>query len=234
MSDSGTEYSSVYSYDTDAEYDEQIPVIQSDDNEEVPDDTVFPTTCCISLRFCLRDGVRKDGTVTVVVPAHSFVRFLISTPLKRTGELELQLEGNLGADLSRLEITLSRRNSSNYYQMDRQNYCALTQEAVLNYLKSSSSIQKNHHRFLLHDRIGMKITRNGDLEMFISGKSQGTVAEAIYKLGRNVSYYAVLNVPPGLSLNLTAGGKSLLIAIFFSETSYICPIRVSNLWYRHR
>lgn len=44
------------------------------------------------------------------------------------------------------------------------------------------------------------------LNFFIDGKSQGIVAEAVYKLGHN---RPSMRVPLGLVLRLTAGSKSI-------------------------
>ena len=221
MSDSETDY---YSYDTDAEYDKRIQSINEEGSEEVlisavSANNIFPVTSCASLRFRLLDGVSEDGVVAYVPKSDvnsSSTYFSISTPMKRTGELEVQLEGSGGTDLSLLEISLNRRKSRNYHTDYRYRVCTLTQGAVLNYLKQPPSIQESHHIFLLHDRVGIKITRNGAVEMFANGKSQGIVAEAVYKLGHNISYYPVMHVPPGLVLTLTAGGKSLLIITYTS------------------
>ena len=218
LSDSGTESSSGYSYDTDAEYDMRMQSVEEEISEEVikeeftcslSDDNIFPTTSATSLRFCLRRNCSEDGLVSNIV-THKSTYFIVSPPLKRTGELEMQLEGNHDTNqLLSFEISLSRRRSSNYYQEKyRFSSCILARGAVLNYLRRPASIQKNHHMFLVHDRIGINITRSGALEIFINGKSQGIVDEAVYKLGQNVSYYAVMYLPPGFQLKLTAGGKS--------------------------
>ena len=214
LSDSETQSSSVYSYDTDEEYDKRMQSVNEEDSEEesissVPTDNmhVFPTTSSISLRFCIRDDVHEGQTVT---GAYTYKRniFMVSTPMKRTGELEVQLEGSRGTTCNLLEISLSRRKSSNYYQqfMWRSGTFTLLQGAVLNYLKKPASIQRTHHIFLLYDRVGIKITRSGTLEIFINGRSEGIMADAVYKLGHNISYYPFMRVPGGVVLRLTAGG----------------------------
>ena len=216
LSDSGTDFDSVYSYDTDAECDERMQSINKVGNGDseasaAPADNIFPISSYISLRFHLSSGVCEDGTIAYVPSKYDSVNskstnFRTSTPMKRTGELEMQLEGS-GADLSLLEISLKRTKLTDHdYTNYRYRVCTLTQEAVLNYLKKPASIQKSHYTFALNNRLGIKITRNGALEFFIDGNSRGIVAEAIYKLGHSISYYPSMHVPPGLALRLTAGG----------------------------
>ena len=175
-----------------------------------PVDNISPVSTYTSLRFHLRDGVSEDGVVAYVpkydIANYKFTNyFRISTPIKRTGELEMQVEGSGGTDLSRLEITLNRAKSGDYHRMSI--VCTLTQELVIDYSKGSTPTPKTHNIFLLNNRLGMKITRRGDLEFFIDGMSQGIVAEAAYKLGcNNISYCPSLLGPPGLALRITAGG----------------------------
>jgi hypothetical protein len=185
-----------------------------------PAGNVFPISSYTSLRFRLRDGVGEDGIVANV-PKYDIVNsrytnyFCISTPMKRTGELEMQLEGSGGTDLSQLEILLNRAKSRNYHHSNMSIVCTLTQEAVVISSKKITVTQKTPKIFLLNNRLGMKITRRGTLEFFLNGKSQGVVAEAVYKLGHSISYCPSMRVPPGLSLRLTAGSKFILYTSFF-------------------
>jgi hypothetical protein len=208
----------------DAEYDDRMQQsINSDsDNSEVsaaPVDNIFPISSYSSLRFNLKDRyvyVDKDGLVAVANLNSTY--FSISTPIKRTGELEVQLEGSDHGsgdlDLSLFEILLKREKSRDNHTNFTYRSCTITQEAVLNCLKTPASIQKIHKTFLLNNRLGIKITRSGDLEFFIDGKSQGIVAEAVYKLGHDIiSYYPVVRVPyryRRIAVRITAGGKSIL------------------------
>lgn len=60
---------SVYSYDTDAEYDDRMESIYKESNEisVAPVDNVFPISSYTSLRFHLNQyGVGEDGTVAYV------------------------------------------------------------------------------------------------------------------------------------------------------------------------
>ena len=168
LSDSGTDFDSVYSYDTDAECDERMQSINKVGNGDseasvAPADNIFPISSYISLRFHLRGGVCEDGTIAYVPSKHDSVNsrprstnFRISTPMKRTGELEMQLEGS-GADLRLLEISLKRTKLTDHNTDYRYRVCTLTQEAVLNYLKKPASIQKSHYTFALNDRLGIKM-----------------------------------------------------------------------------
>ena len=212
LSDS-TDYGSVYSCDTDEEYDDRIESIYKESSEVsmAPIDNVFPISSYTSLRFCLGDGVGEDGIVASVpmYPKISYRYFGISAPMKRTGELEMRLEGSGGTDLSEFEIRLHQKKSTMSGPDVYSVLCCLTRELVENRLKRPQSVQNIRNIIVLSNRLGIKITKNGDLEYFIDGKRQGIVAEAVYNLGCNISYDPAIYIPPGLTLRITAGGKSL-------------------------
>ena len=183
-----------------------------------PVDSEFPISSYTSLRFRSDNGVGEDGVVACVPrPYHlnSLGHFNISTPMKRTGELEMLLElaeGSVDADISRLEIVLERVKPR--LSMHRI-VCVLTQEAVKIHSKKTESTQETRDAILLNNRLGIKITRTGALEVFINGQNQGIVAQDFYKLGCDISYYASMLVPPGLALRLTAGGKFIPTINYF-------------------
>ena len=222
-----------YSYDIDAEYDinnekqkytEEVDEAGSNDFSDICH-VRFPSLSCMSLRFLYKtpDGVTATSPLAGAAP-----RFRM-TPIKRTGEVELQLEINVGDSPKDIEIGLERCAGRLYsseaefsYSTDplHESSCIFSvYGAVFNSLKRNMSMNINYPQgklMLSQDecRIGLKITRDGALEFFVNGQSQGIAAEAVYKLGRNMVYhpvtlyYPILWLPQGDNKAvLTAGGK---------------------------
>ena len=228
---SDSETSSVYSNDRDVEYQEQL---QPSDEEvhaaEADYDssyTMFPSSSSVNLRFLYRT---PDG-ISIISPQKEegiSPRFRI-TPLRRTGEVELQIEMKAGASFKDIEIGLERctkhtldESSTSVqflYPSDQftESSCIFSIcGAVFNYLKRNSSVDISYSqdKFSLLkgvNQIGLKLTRDGALEFFMNGQSQGIAAEGVYKLGRNVFnhpstvYYPMLWLPFG-------NNKAVLIA----------------------
>ena len=241
LSDSDTDHSGVYSYDIDAEYDEQVQpsnkevyVAEGDGvtayYHESSSIGFFPSLFSTNLRFLFGspDGVRIISQLEGVAP-----RFRM-TPLRRTGEVELQIEMKAGVSSRNVEIGLERCTQPSYedksyseaeslYSIDRlyESSCTfLLCGAVFNYLKRNASVNISYSqdKFSLSqgvNRIGLKITRDGALEFFVNGQSLGIAAQAIYKLGRNTVdhpttfYYPILWLPLGNNkATLIAGGNT--------------------------
>ena len=200
LSDSETDQSSIYSYDEDAEYNDQIqsrpsdremPAAggTSDRTHVVESSSTFPSLSSTNLRFL-------SGVVSVIsTPLSQSPRFQM-TPLRRTGEVEIQIEMNTryGASLKDIEIGLERcaqRHTDSEDQFLSESSCMfLVCGAVFNSLKRNALVNISYAQdklSLLQDisRIGLKITRDGALEFFVNGHSLGIAAEAVYKLGWN-------------------------------------------------
>lgn len=225
-----------YSNDPDAQYyyDEQKQTL----GEEVDGDSDyrcirFPSSSSdsIAVRFLYKS---PDG-VTVVSPLAGVAPRFRMTPIKRTGEVELQLEINVGDNPKDIEIGLERCTERLYRSEVRfsnstdplyESSCIFSAYGVVfNSLQRNMSTNINYPqgdcKLALSqgvNRIGLKITRDGSLEFFVNGQSQGIAAEAVYKLGRNAIYhpttvyYPILWLPQGNNKAvLIAGGKILII-----------------------
>ena len=233
LSDSDTDQSSVYSYDVDAEYDEQVQpsnkevyVAEGDGVRPLESSSTFPSLSSIKLTFLFDtpDGV----SVTSPLKGHT-TRFRM-TPLRRTGEIELQIEMKTGVSSKEFEIGLERCTRHKKYNKHEflhlidplhESSCTFSLcGAVFNCLKRNASVDISYSqdKFSLSQgvsRIGLKITRGGDLEFFVNGQSLGIAAQAIYKLGRNTVdhpttfYYPILWLPLGNNkATLIAGGNT--------------------------
>ena len=206
LSDSETDQSSIYSYDEDAEHDDQIqsrpsdremPAAggTSDRTHVVESSSTFPSLSSTNLRFL-------SGVVNVISePISQSPRFRM-TPLRRTGEVEILIQMNTrcGASLKDIEIGLERcaqwrADSKNRLlhasQCLSESSCMfLVCGAVFNSLKCNALVNISYAQDKLSllqeiSRIGLKITRDGALEFFVNGHSLGIAAEAVYKLGWN-------------------------------------------------
>ena len=215
LSNSETDQSSVYSYDRDAEYDDQMQTRSSDrdlemptesdgdvgDREEVTEsDSTFPSLSSTynSLRFLL-----KYDDISVTSLTRCQFPFFHMTPIRRTGEVEIQIETvstECYLNLKDIEIGLERSAQcpaglESAYDEKFHNIplyecsCIFSlYGALFNSLKRKAfvNISYSQNRFaLLQDinRIGLKITREGALEFFVNGQNLGIAAEEVYKLG---------------------------------------------------
>ena len=86
---------------------------------------------------------------------------------------------------------------------------------MFNYLKHNASVNISYSLSQYVSQIRLKITRDGDLELFVNGQSQGIAAEAVYKLGRTRAHDLAMVYYPMLSLSfesaeamITAGGNA--------------------------
>ena len=247
LSDSETDQSSVYSYDRDAEYDidDQIQARPSDREvptardvcirkEVIESSCTFPSlsSTCNSLRFLL-NGYNDPISVSSQI-RHQSPLFPM-TPIRRTGEVEIQIEVSTDCytNLKDIEIGLMRcargtdllKFHDKYFHYMPLYECSCTFSVygtLFNSLKHNAFVNVSYSQdrlALLQDvsRIGLKITRDGALEFFVNGQSLGIAAEEVYKLGWRflgycsaVDYRPILWLPLGDSKNmatLIAGGK---------------------------
>ena len=232
LSDSDTDQSSVYSYDVDAEYDEQVQpsnkevyVAEGDGVRPLESSSTFPSLSSIKLTFLFE----TPDCVSVASPLEGCATRFRMTPLRRTGEVELQIEMEAGVSSKDIEIGLERCAHKIHiiyeflHSIDplRESSCTFSLcGAVFNCLKRNASVDISYSqdKFSLSQgvsRIGLKITRGGDLEFFMNGQSLGIAAQAIYKLGRNTVhhpttfYYPILWLPLGNNkATLIAGGNT--------------------------
>jgi hypothetical protein len=247
-----------YSNDLDAEY-----MTLYDEQKQKPTEEVdaagnsdryciqFPSSSSMGVRFLYKspDGVTATSPLAGVAP-----RFRM-TPIKRTGEIELQLEINVGDSPKDIEIGLERCTGRLYrsefsYSTDPlyESSCIFSvYGAVFNSLERNMSMNINYPQGKPAlsqgvSRIGLKITREGALEFFVNGQSQGIAAEAVYKLGRNLVYhpttvyYPMLWLPQGCNKAvLIAGGNSYSIhKIIISMYSYKNIVHGYNFLRYHR
>ena len=211
LSDSETDQSSVYSYDRDAEYDDQMQAKPSDreqstagdagDRDEVIESSgTFPSlsSTCNSLRFL---PIGYD-IISVTNQTEFQCPLFRMTPIRRTGEVEIQIETSTecGANLKDIEIGLERSAQGTELELHDRHFhnmplyeCSCTfsvSGALFNSLKCNAFVNISYSQdrlALLQDisRIGLKITREGALEFFVNGQSLGIAAEGVYKLGLN-------------------------------------------------
>ena len=223
----------LYSYSNDPDVLYTLP-------EEVDGDSDccrirFPSSSSDSMavRFLYKS---PDG-ITAVSPLAGVAPRFRMTPIRRTGEVELQLEINVGDSPKDIEIGLERSTERLYRSEVKfsnstdplyESSCIFSAYGVVfNSLQRNMSTNINYPqgncKFTLSQgvsRIGLKITRDGALEFFVNGQSQGIAAEAVYKLGRNAVYhpttvyYPVLWLPQGNNKAvLIAGGNNNNIII---------------------
>ena len=247
LCDSDTDQSSIYSYDRDVEFheqmlssDEETPMAGANNDRAYDSSYMFPSSSSVSLRFLYRTG---DG-ISVISPLKEEVispRFRIA-PLRRTGEVELQIEMKAGASFKDIEIGLERctkyDTSTNVQflcpsDQSTESSCIFSVcGAVFNNLKRNASVNISYsqEKFSLLkgvNQIGLKITRDGALEFFMNGQSQGIAAEAVYKLGRNMVnhpstvYYPILWLPLGNNKTVLTAGGNVHAAINFSVSSSV-------------
>ena len=215
LSDSETDQSSVYSYDRDAEYDYQMQVNPSDRDLEMPTESdgdvgdweeviesssTFPSlsSTCNSLRFLLGD----NDSISISNQTKHRSPFFRMTPIRRTGEVEIQIEMSTERDasLKDIEFGLMRSARGTELEIYVKNFhdiplfecsCIFSvYGALFNSLKRNAFVNISYSQdrlALLRDvnRIGLKITKEGALEYFVNGQSLGIAAEEIYKLGLN-------------------------------------------------
>ena len=228
LSDSETDQSCDYSDDMDAMYDDQIPARTNDGEEAVAgggvkahdiieSSTTFPSLSSTNRMFLMK--IPGDTS------AKEFSLFRTNR-LRRTGELELQLELKAGATSNDIEVGLERcmvggGGHAGAIDPIRDSCCTfLASGAVFNYFKRNALVNINYpqDKALLSQgvsRIGLKITRDGALEFFVNGQSLGVAAEAVYKLGLwrlyhvtgMINYYPVLWLPTRCTTTLIAGGN---------------------------
>ena len=213
-----------YSYDTDAEYDEQEQKLTEEvDHEAGDNDFRTHDRCCIQFPSSSSLGLgflyKSPDSVTAISPLAGVVPRFRMTPIRRTGEVELQLEMNVGDSPKDIEIGLEQCTGTLFSSEGEfshaatdplyESFCIFSVcGAVFNSLKRNMSMNINYPQGKLSlsqsvNRIGLKITRDGALEFFVNGQSQGIAAEAVYKLGRNMAYhpttvyYPILWLPQG-------------------------------------
>lgn len=187
LSDYETDQSSTYSDDIDLEYTEQtqsrisdkeVHVAGGDDVREHDNSHIFPSLASINLRFLFGS---PDGTS--VTMEQDWIKYMYlprfrMTPLRRTGEVELQIENSkeieIGLERCRYILHQGRYEGQHLTKINPtvESSCTFfVCGVVFDYLKHNSSVNLNYpqKKYLLSQnvsRIGLKITRDGALEFF--------------------------------------------------------------------
>lgn len=138
-----------------------------------------------------------------------------SKPLYRTGEFEIKIEACKRPIIRDgfFGIGIRRRQHDLPHPLYTLPGCCIWQTgAIYNALKNVPSTFRYHTARDLElltpgDRVGMTITKYGDLEFFINGKSQGIAAEGVYKSNEHSDLYPLVKLPAGYTVHITAGGE---------------------------
>ena len=213
-SDESSQYSS--SVDSDAEYDEQESLPADLSNEHS-----FPCTICRQLKWHPgTDLALSDDCLVVHAHATSKGEAHILQPMHRTGEFEIIIEtrgpntrdGFLGIGIRRRQ-----RKSPKLFNTFNGN-CIWETGAIVNALEKIPSTTgykqaRDLELLIKGDRVGMKITQEGDLEFFINGVSQGVAASNVYKPSNRYELYPLVKLPAGYAARITAGGKTMHVCV---------------------
>lgn len=138
-------------------------------------------------------------------------------PLQRTGEFEIIVEARgPNTQVGFVGIGIGRRHRKSPHPLNTITGCCIWQtSAILNALKKSLSTAgyeqaRDLELLIKGDRVGLKITEEGDLEFFINGQSQGVAATDVYKPSNRCELYPLVRLPAGYAVRITAGGKNIM------------------------
>ena len=137
-------------------------------------------------------------------------------PMHRTGEFEIMVEArgpNMRDGFLGIGIRRRQHKSPKLHNTFTGN-CIWEMSAIINALKtipSTTAYEQARDLELLikGDRVGMKITEEGDLEFFINGQSQGVAATNVYKPSNRYELYPLVKLPAGYVVRITAGGENV-------------------------
>ena len=210
-SDSSSHYSS--SYDSEVEND-GLKSLPSEPSSEC----LFPRTISRHLKWHPRtDLILSPDHFVVQSQSYTKGEAHISEPLRRTGEFEVKVEAKGPSTRDGFfGIGIRRRQHRSPRPLHTLSGCCIWQtSAIYNALKNTSSTvsyqtARDLELLIKGDRVGMRITKEGDLEFFINGMSQGIAARDVYKPNKVSKLYPLIKLPAGYTVQITSGGKSTM------------------------
>ena len=166
----------------------------------------------------LTDLILSDDCLVTQSHSHTKGEVHATKPLHRTGEFEIKVEvkGPSTRD-GFFGIGIRRRQHSSPGPLYTLSGCCIWQTgAIYNSLKKAPTTTtyqtaRDLELLIKGDRVGMRITREGDLEFFVNGRSQGVAAHGVYKPSDSSDLYPLIKLPAGYTVRITAGGKNNII-----------------------
>ena len=155
-----------------------------------------PPTCQISEDH--RTATKRDPSAT-----YAYGVVYSERPLKGTAEFEVELVSYGTGWSGTLKLGVMRCKTGSYlteksiprYSPEGTHHCVWSSDKLHNRLTDCFTEQHygevNLDELRAGDRLGMRVTLEGNLEFFVNGRYQGVAAEDIYQKGHDV--YAVVD-----------------------------------------